>query len=154
MHCDYISKPPLLTYPTRKLVGERCVLMLWTTLEKFKCKCIKTWFIFTTEPWNFFQGDPSMLVCLGSVGYGDAERLSYHGQFWFVGFLEAGSFLMGVIFVLGLFCSLQNSLAWRLSPCLQVNVFPLRPTQWLRSKASYLAQYVSCFLLLPDVREL
>lgn len=39
--CDYICKLPTLTYPTGKLMGECCVVTLWTALEMFTLSVLR-----------------------------------------------------------------------------------------------------------------
>lgn len=150
MHCDYISKPLILTYSTGKLMGQSCAVIPWTALETFKWKCVKTWFIFTTEPLNFFQEVSACLYVLALQVTGtlrDSWAIVDSSDLW--GSSRHAASPVGVIFLVLVYfvhCTSPWHNAFHLvskwlflTPC---------PTQWLRSKASYSVQYVSWIFFL------
>lgn len=133
--CDYISKPPIQTYPTRRLTGERCVVIPWTVLETFKCKCIKTWFIFTTETWNLFQEIPACFSVLALQVAGmlrDGWAVVAGSDLWGSWRQAASPLCVTGVFLFVLFCSLHNSLAYTVFTTFHLVskwlLLPLHPT--------------------------
>lgn len=138
-------------YPTGKLMGEGCAAIPRTALETFKCKCVKTWFIFTAEPWNFFQEIPACLYVLALQVTGmlrDSWAIVAGSYLW--GSLKQAASPVGCDFLFFiLFCFVRCTIPWPNAFHLVSKwlFLTLRPTRWLRSKASCSVQYVSCFVV-------